>query len=123
MGYQFHEYKINMTDNGPVVEIFSPFKVKDVPLPPAVLMLPYGMSRTKVIRHMKTLDYSIETIVDHEPIVTDFHKFFNIDQEEIGPGQIIRDGDEWLLDDFGMHVYAYSFLTSEKGQLKDLRYD
>ena len=126
MGWKFTDYSLRMTDNGPTIVFPSPYKVDEMELPGAVLLLPFGMSRTECIRYLKVFDYVVSTTIDNEPVLTDLHKLAlkvgSKTMEEIELEQKVVDGDEWYRDELGLEVYAYSFLSIES-HFKDLRHD
>lgn len=127
MGFEFtKDYRLIMTDDGPEVLVDSPYKLEDTPLTPAKLKFKYGMSRTEVIRYMKAFDGKVRTIVSHEPIITPLLemplKEGNVTMEDIELNQLVMDGPEVFIDEFGLQVYSHSEVTTVQ-ELKDLRYD
>jgi len=127
MGYELtKDYTLLMTDDGPVVFVDSPHKVEDASLTPARLKFKHGMSRTDVIRYMKVLDGKVSSIVSHEPVITPLLeiplKDGSLTIEEVELNQLVMDGNEVFIDEFGLPIYCHSELSTSEG-LKDLRYD
>lgn len=115
-----------MTDNGPVVNLPSPFELEGLKLTPVTILLTFGMSRSECINYLKTFEFKVSTTIDYNPILTELHKVAlstgTKELEEIELEQKVVDGNEWYVDESGLEVYAYSFLSKES-QFKDLRYD
>lgn len=127
MGFEFtKDYRLIMTDDGPEVFVDSPYKIDDTPLTPAKLRFKYGMSRSEVIHYMKNLNGKVKTIVSHEPIITPLLKvplqIGKLTMEDIELNQLVMDGHEVFIDEFGLQVYSCSEITTVQ-ELKDLRYD
>jgi hypothetical protein len=128
MGYSLiTDYRLFMTDNGPRVLIDSPYKIgeEEVSLAPVDLQLPFGMSRSEAIRYLRTLDLKVKTVIDHELILTPLHEFIKDDPfelENLTVAQLVVNGDEVYIDEFGLEVYSMSTL-SDTEQLIDKRYE
>lgn len=129
MGYDFtKDYRLFMTDNGPKVLIDSPFTIgeENFKLAPAELVLPYGMSRTDVIKYLRGLNLKVQSTIDHSLIISPLHdKLLEnglIDLEDIKIAQLVVNEDEIYVDEFGLEVYSHSTLSDES-KLIDKRYD
>lgn len=104
------DYNLYISDNGPIVFSPSPFSLQvGLQLPDATMTLPFGMTRGEAIEFMRTFKASVSTIISHEFLpccstpLTDSHGF--------------------IIDDFGMYVYAYSFYSPSPSNLTDNRYE
>jgi hypothetical protein len=129
MGFDFtKDYRLFMSENGPRVLIDSPYTIGEekLKLSPVELILPFGMSRTDTIRYLKNLNFQVKTTVDHSLVFSPIHEKMLednlIDLEDIKIAQLVVNGDEIYIDEFGLEVYSYSTLSDES-KLIDKRYD
>jgi hypothetical protein len=129
MGYTLvFDYTLVMSDNGPCVLLYPPYKLDGVQLPHFTLILPFNFSRSDVIQYMRTLPYKVTTTIAHSPVLNSLLQdsidkgFKTLEDIEIEQLVTEEDGSEFL-DEFGMKVYACSVLVNGPGELIDTRYD
>lgn len=126
MGWQLTDYKLLMTENGPIIHI--PVTYKDIQLPPAVINFPHTWSRSQAIRYLKQTNFCLHTTIDHD-IIEDTLITLGLSAEilditQVGLEQLVIEDDEPYIDEFGLCIYSLSrVITGFANIVKDLRYD
>lgn len=116
---------ITFTDDGTLALLQSEILVDGLKTSPLEVLFPYGTYRRKAKESMQGI--GVLTVVSHELILdkaTEDLLHRNITTiEQVREKQLLKDGEEYHIDDFGFYVYFCNYATEGQDKLIDNRYE